>query len=98
MLEVVFYAFVVQCFTYCVTMFTEEGMIFQSYGRWLDLKRDEWQAKTNKPFWGEPLFGCAICTNVWMSAISYPFIYNFELITFIAHVFISTYLIYRLNK
>lgn len=99
MLDILFNAFVVQCFTYMMCLFTEDGMIFQSYGHWLDMKRDEWQSKSNAPFWGEPLFGCSICTNVWVSFFSYFLFYaEFDIRIMIAHVFISTYLIYKLNK
>jgi len=36
----------------------QDGMIFQSYGKWL---------KNNESFWKKPIGGCIVCTTTWIT-------------------------------
>ena len=54
-------------FAWMIDQFTDEGMIFSFWGRFLHVQKK--YAEGGLSWYLKPLWGCLVCTNIWMIAL-----------------------------
>lgn len=64
-------AFITACLSYFLDLCFAEDMIFK---RWLPFLE---RTIGERSFWYKPLGYCVICSNVWHSFITFPFVIQF---------------------
>lgn len=91
--EILSWAAINAVFVAVVIRSTDEGMLFQAYGDWMESKEQEWAVPfPGVPFWGKPLFYCAFCTAFWTGILSYFWLFDAGWPYMVAYISVSCFL------